>query len=421
VLALSSWGESDFWASALTEADASSYWPLEVLAQVPSGGAYVVLIADYEYATRVQEYGLEHESRELASLWEPRDCRNAGGASWVIFLKWGRLFRLEVYCPSDVSDATAAEVDILIASWRFDRVFVRDPGWASTQARSLLPAETHPEWFPVLTGELHDQDSLQVVWKRGIARRITRAEMQGDILSVTFMLARDDSAPGADDDDCPLDRCHWWRFEARPNGEVGLMEEGGADLSLLPVKGTFRQYRDPRMGFAAKVPADWETGDHVETVDALARPWVFVEFRSALYSYGHEAFNRYGVSVAAAPSARGTLTETVEPSLSPLISDYRDQVEMRCCLAVGGEQAMELLNYPPTRWGNRQIVVLHAGWEYRLNFYPLAGATTATQAGVEAQLAFDTFLRTFSFIPIAATPSLPVPTVTPVPTPTSPH
>ncbi len=417
VLAINSWGEADFWAPAIMEADSSTYWPLQALARVPGGGAYVVMIADYDYASRVQEYGSEHESRELTSLWEPRDCRDAGGASWVTFLKWGRLFRLEVYCPSDASDETAAAVDSLIASWRFDQVFIRDPGWASVRTRSLLPAEAHPEWFPVVSGAPGDQDSLQAVWKHGIARRITRAEMQGDIVSVTFMLTRDNLAPGADDDDCPTGRCHWWRFEARPNDEIELMEEGGADLSLLPVKGTFLTYRDPGMGFAAEVPADWETGDCGEATDALARTWSGVEFRSELHPYGDQAFDRYTIRVYAAPSEGGTLTKTVELSLSPLIPAYREQVEMHCCLTVGGEQAMELLNYPPTRWGNRQIAVLHEGWEYRLNFYPLAGVTTATPAGVEAQLAFDTFLRTFSFIPITATPSLPRPTVTPVPTP----
>ena len=122
----------------------------------------------------------------------------------------------------------------------------------------------------------------------------------------------------------------------------------------------------------------------------------------------------------AAPSPGGTLTETVELGLSPLNSGYRDMVQMRCCVTVGGEEAMELLNYPPTRWGNRQIVVLHEGWEYRLNFYPLTGLTTATTAGVEAQVAFDTFLRTFSFIPFSATPAVPAPTPTPAPTPSPP-
>lgn len=175
------------------------------------------------------------------------------------------------------------------------------------------------------------------------------------------------------------------------------------------------RYHDQALGFTAEVPAGWETGDHIATQDALGRWWGSVEFRSGLYPYGHQAFDRYSISVQAAPGLGGTLTETVELSLSPLIPDFRDQVQMRCCLTVGGEQAMELLNYPPTRWGNRQIVILHDGWEYRLNFYPLAGMTTATPAGDEAQVAFDTFLHTFSFLP--ATPPAPAPTITPVPTP----
>lgn len=180
------------------------------------------------------------------------------------------------------------------------------------------------------------------------------------------------------------------------------------------------QYRDPALGFAAEVPAGWETGDHIETVDALARSWISVEFRSGLYPYGHQAFDRYSISVQAAPSPGGTLTETVELNLSPLIPEYRDQVQMPCCLTVGGEQAMELLSYPPTRWGNRQIVVLHEGWEYHLNFYPLAGMTTATPAGAEAQVAFETFLRTFSFLPDGAAAPMPAPTITPAPTPSPP-
>ncbi len=196
----------------------------------------------------------------------------------------------------------------------------------------------------------------------------------------------------------------------RPNCRAYYSEEAALLL----------RYRDPVLGFAAEVPAGWEIGDHAETVDALARSWTYIEFRSGLYPYGHQAFDRYSISVLAAPSPGGTLTETIELNLSPLIPAYRDQVQMRCCLTVGGEQAMELLNYPPTRWGNRQIVVLHEGWEYHLNFYPLAGITTATPAGVEAQVAFDTFLRTFSFLPITATPAVLSPAITPVPTPSSP-
>jgi hypothetical protein len=178
-----------------------------------------------------------------------------------------------------------------------------------------------------------------------------------------------------------------------------------------------RRYTDTVLGFAAEVPAEWETGDRTDSLDALGRPWSSVEFRSELHAYGHQAFTRYSIQVQAAPSLGSTLTETVELSLSPLIPAFRDQVQMFCCLTVGGEQAMELLNYPPTRWGNRQIVVLHEGWEYRLNSYPLMGMTTTTPAGAEAQVAFDTFLRSITFIPFAIAPVPVIPTITPVPTP----
>ncbi|MGD9317273.1 MAG: hypothetical protein PVG56_10595 [Anaerolineae bacterium] len=182
-----------------------------------------------------------------------------------------------------------------------------------------------------------------------------------------------------------------------------------------------RRFIDPVLGFAAEVPSNWQIDSRSETLDPLGHTRSSVEFRSELHAYGHQAFNQYGIRVQARPSLEGTLTETVQLGLSFLSPGFRDQVQMDCCLTVGGEQAAQLLNYPPTRWGNRQIVVLHDEREYRLDFFPLVGLNTATPAGVGAQVAFETFLRTFSFIPITSTPSLPAPTVTPVPTPTSPH
>jgi hypothetical protein len=420
VVGFNSWGQAGFWAPALWEGSNSTYWTLATLAQVPSGGAYVILVSGSDLVAGAEEYGPEHESQELSGLWESRDCRQAGGATWLTFCKWGRLFRLEVYCPSDISDETAAAVDALIASWRFDQVWAGDPGWASAQARSLLPAEAHPEWFPVVSGELDSQGSVQASWERGIATRITRVGVQGETVSITFMLRRDDLAVGGADDDCPSDRCHWWRFDARPSGEVELMEEGGAALSLLPVKGTWLPYLDPSIGFSVQYPGDWQAVGPNQIVDALGRMGMAVEFTSPLQTGGTPGLNQYRFEVRVTERAGRTLTETVELNLNPLVPGVREQVEVQSCLTVGGEQAMELLYYPPTRWGNRQIIVLHEGWEYHLSSYPLAVMTTATPAGAEAQIAFDTFLHTFSFIPITATPNLPTPTVTPVPPPSPP-
>jgi len=178
-----------------------------------------------------------------------------------------------------------------------------------------------------------------------------------------------------------------------------------------------RRYTDSVLGFAAEVPSNWEIGDRTESLDPLGRPWYSIEFRSELHAYGHQAFNQYGMRVQAGPSLGSTLTDTVQLSLSSLAPGFRDQVQMHCCLRVGGEQAIQLLNFPPTRWGNRQIVILHEEREVRLDFFPLVGLTTATPAGVEAQVAFETFLRTFAFLPVTTTPLPAMPTITPVSTP----
>jgi hypothetical protein len=116
-----------------------------------------------------------------------------------------------------------------------------------------------------------------------------------------------------------------------------------------------------------------------------------------------------------------TLTETVEYSLSSIGPQVRDGIERRCCLTIGGEPAMELLyGWPMARWGSRQIVVHHHGREYRLNFYPHSTLDGNTASDAAARAAFDTFLRTFAFIPITVTPTPPAPTITPVPTPSLP-
>jgi hypothetical protein len=51
----------------------------------------------------------------------------------------------------------------------------------------------------------------------------------GDMVLVTFTYRWDAPATGGLPDDCPPDRCRWWRFEARPSGEVVLVENGGAE------------------------------------------------------------------------------------------------------------------------------------------------------------------------------------------------
>ena len=145
-----------------------------------------------------------------------------------------------------------------------------------------------------------------------------------------------------------------------------------------------------------------------------------MEFVSSDYALGYPPLDQYHFRVALAASTGGTLTETAELGLSTLAPGFRDQVQRHCCLTVGGEPAMELLNFPPTRWGNRQIVVLHEGWEYHLSIYPQMGISASSEARATARKVVERFLGSFAFVPITVTPLSPVPTLTPVPTPTLP-
>jgi hypothetical protein len=178
---------------------------------------------------------------------------------------------------------------------------------------------------------------------------------------------------------------------------------------------------NPALGFAVDYPRDWEVTDPIERVDPLGEASTATEFRTNLYGYAHQAFGKYVAIVTVKASEGRSLTETVEHSLSPIVPSMREGIEITCCLNVGGKPAMELhLPWPMGgRWGTREIVVVHEEREYRLTFYPRSTLDGVTPSDAAARAAFDTFLRTFTFIPVTATAAPPRPTVTPAPTPTS--
>jgi hypothetical protein len=178
------------------------------------------------------------------------------------------------------------------------------------------------------------------------------------------------------------------------------------------------RYSDPGLGFAVDYPWGWQVSDRTYTVDPLERSWSGIEFRSNLYGYGEQVFGKYVASVAVGESVGKTLTETVEYGLSSIEPPLRDAIQIQCCLDVGGEPALELsFGWPMARWGSRQIVTLHEGREYRLNFSPQRTLDGNTPSDAAARAAFDAFLHTFTFIPVTITPLLPTPTITPAPTP----
>ena len=228
-VAFNSWGESGFWAKEVvtetSEGRQASYSSQDILGQLPRGGAYVVLIhLDGGPRTPSEEYGPEYERRDLRGVWEPVDCRQAGVVHGDFF-KWGRRLRLEVYCNPTASDATVAQVNALLASWRFDEVPAGDIGWATLEARKQLPISVQPEKFPILGyGPTQSASQMQDVV------RTTQAEVQGTTVLVTFTYRWNASSTGTLSSACPADCCHWWRIEARPTGEVVLVEESGAAL-----------------------------------------------------------------------------------------------------------------------------------------------------------------------------------------------
>jgi hypothetical protein len=177
------------------------------------------------------------------------------------------------------------------------------------------------------------------------------------------------------------------------------------------------QYSDPALGFAVQYPGDWAVTASAGAVDGSGRSWSTIEFQSHLHAYDHQAFDMYTIRVAVAEGARETVAEAVDDTLRPVFAPVRDQVQRYCCRTVDGELAVELSGFPPGRWGSRQVVVLHEGREYWLTFYPQVGLNGNTPADAVGRAAFDTFLRSFAFIPVTATALPPAPTVTPVPTP----
>ncbi len=233
LVAFNSWGEAGFWAPEVTTATSATYSPRSVLGQIPDGGAYVVLVHfSGGPPLPAEQYGPEHERQDLDGLWQQTDCREGGiatGATHINFFKWGRLLSLEVYCDPNASDTTADAVNTLLASWRFDQVPAGDVGWAVVEARSLLPSAVDPARFPLLAGPPQIPGPLHSLVGGNIVRT-TQAQIQEETIVVTFTYRWNEPQLGTSSEDCPPDRCHWWRFEARPSGDVVLIEEGGAVL-----------------------------------------------------------------------------------------------------------------------------------------------------------------------------------------------
>jgi hypothetical protein len=198
--------------------------------------------------------------------------------------------------------------------------------------------------------------------------------------------------------------------------------DNGTPISAPTPTPYVKRYTDSTLGFAVEYPSNWEfydlvhepcTGDPSRLCDAIN------------FQASDDFGNYYGVTVLRYwPAVGQTVTDTVEYGLRNLTPSSREQIKSRCCLAIGGELAMEV-TFPPLpedHYRDRRLSTIYDGGEYWLVFWwnvPFQpGGVFNIPEGSEAEAAFDTFLRSFTFIPILETPTPPPPVPTPAPTPT---
>ena len=112
----------------MTGCCSSVFGPATNMAQLPPGGALVILLRDISgvgeiHAQDEPEYlGDDLKGLDLGTLWKTRDCRIGDRLAGVIrapFVKQRSFFDLRVYCRPDASDETVAQVNSLLESWRF--------------------------------------------------------------------------------------------------------------------------------------------------------------------------------------------------------------------------------------------------------------------------------------------------------------
>ncbi len=185
---------------------------------------------------------------------------------------------------------------------------------------------------------------------------------------------------------------------------------------------TWLHHSNPDLGFAVDYPADWTVTSSASSPDSdpvgLRRPWSQVKFLSNLYAYDDQAFGLYSIDVEVTDNLGKTLTETVDNELSPIVPEVRSRIVRDCCLIIGGQEAVVLTNLPGYRWGVRQLIMLYGGREYRLTLAPQESLSSGRLSDVTARIAFETFLKTFTFI--SSSGPLPSYTLTPTPAPPSP-
>ncbi len=150
--ALNSAGKENFTVQEI-QTDANTYQLNgDIIAQlVPVGTAYID-ISWQEGPGGVPQFGPgihELEAADLSGLLQAGNEAQTGAliAREISFSKWGKSWVVTVYMQAPVAAALRAEVDKVLASFRFDGVPAGDAVWALGLAWKRLPAEADPEKY----------------------------------------------------------------------------------------------------------------------------------------------------------------------------------------------------------------------------------------------------------------------------------
>ncbi len=218
-----------------------------------------------------------------------------------------------------------------------------------------------------------------------------------------------------------------------PSSSTHSTELPTSILATAPSNST--RYSNSSLGFAVDHPSDWQVTQRYAgsyrayTPDSYeAHESYVVEFTTGLYPSTTPS-QEYRVQVFVSLGDDSSLEDLEAHALSAGKPHLLERTNSQCCRAVGGERAVDVIvepglsfvpgelpttATPPPDPGRRKIIIAHSGQAYTLVIMP----DPYNAPEDEAQAVFDDFLRTFTFVPITATPTPERPRIPPMSTPT---
>jgi hypothetical protein len=125
LLAFNSWGKAGFWIHASEikrpEVSGSSFSAEVIAAQIPAGGSYIALMASSGPPDSIGYTPDEYNRNDLSGLYTEHDWRQDEFPRVYIkdFYKAKTHLSLVIACKKDASDATVAQLNALLKSWKF--------------------------------------------------------------------------------------------------------------------------------------------------------------------------------------------------------------------------------------------------------------------------------------------------------------